>query len=88
LSLAVFDLAGWVLIRNHLWSLRAGQEVASSAFGLTREWPQPAHSCNLKRNFPFHWLFLDLLLSRSDLKGKEFKEGTIERKKSLGALKF
>jgi hypothetical protein len=30
----------------------------------------------LKRNFPFHWLFLDLLLSGSDLERKrEFKEG-------------
>jgi hypothetical protein len=38
----------------------------------------------LKTNFPFHWLFSDLLLSGSDLeKESEFKE----RKKGLGALK-
>jgi hypothetical protein len=30
---------------------------------------------SLKRNFPFHQLFSHLLLSRSDLKGREFKEG-------------
>jgi hypothetical protein len=38
----------------------------------------------LKRNFPFHWLFSDLLLSGSDL---ERERGFKERKKSLGALK-
>jgi hypothetical protein len=38
----------------------------------------------LKRNFPFHWLFSDLLLCGSDLERErelEFKE------KSLGSLK-
>jgi hypothetical protein len=43
--------------------------------GLTRELLWIGHSCSLKRNFLFHWLFLDLLLSWSDLKGREFKEG-------------
>jgi hypothetical protein len=39
----------------------------------------------LKRNFPFHQLFLDLLLSGSHIeREREFKE----RKKSLCALKF
>jgi hypothetical protein len=40
-----------------------------------RNLPQPKHPYRMKRNFPFHLLFLDLLLSRSDLKGREFKEG-------------
>jgi hypothetical protein len=39
----------------------------------------------LKRNLPFHQLFLDLLLSGSGLKGRECKEGgrelRVERKK-------
>jgi hypothetical protein len=65
------DIAGGVLILTHLWSLRAGQEVQTS--GLTTELPWPDYPYSLKGNFPFHPLFLDFLLSRSDLKGREFK---------------
>jgi hypothetical protein len=37
--------------------------------------PQPEHTYSLKRNFPSHQLFLDLLLSGSDLeREREFKE--------------
>jgi hypothetical protein len=43
--------------------------------GVTRELPWPEHPYSLKRNFPFHQLFSDLL-SGSDLKReREFKEG-------------
>jgi hypothetical protein len=43
--------------------------------GLTGELSWPEYLYSLKRNFPFHQLFLDLLLTGSDLKGREFKEG-------------
>jgi hypothetical protein len=43
--------------------------------GPTGELPPSVHPCGLKRNFPSHWPFLYLLLSGSDLKGKEFEEG-------------
>jgi hypothetical protein len=66
-------IARWVLLLCHLWNLREGQEVASSAF--TGELPQPDHPCSLKRNFPSYQPFSDLLLGGSDLKGREFKEG-------------
>jgi hypothetical protein len=39
----------------------------------------------LKRNFPFHWLFSDLVLSRLDLERESLRR--VEREKSLGALK-
>jgi hypothetical protein len=43
--------------------------------GVTRELPWPEHHYSLKRNFPFHQLFSDLLLSGSYLeKEREFKE--------------
>jgi hypothetical protein len=46
--------------------------------------PWPEHPYSLKRNFPFHWLFSDLLLSESDLeRERELKK----REKSLSALK-
>jgi hypothetical protein len=72
-------------ILSHLWRLKAGQEVASSAF--RSHWGvAPAKApFSLKRNLPFHQLFLDLLLSGSGLKGRECKEGgrelRVERKK-------
>jgi hypothetical protein len=60
--LATFGASGWVR-KLHLQPL-----------GVTGELPWPEHPYSLKRNFPFHWLFSDLLLSGSDLKGREFKE--------------
>jgi hypothetical protein len=39
----------------------------------------------LKRNFPFRWLFSDLVLSRLDLERESLRR--VEREKSLGALK-
>jgi hypothetical protein len=45
------------------------------ALGPTRQLPWPEHPCSLKRNFPSHQPFSDLLLSGSDLKKREFKEG-------------
>jgi hypothetical protein len=48
--------------------------------------PLPEYPYGWKRNFPFHQLFSDFLLSRSDLKGREFKEGRrelrVKRKKT------
>jgi hypothetical protein len=61
--LATFGASGWVR-KLHLQPL-----------GLTEELPQQEHPFSLKRNFPFYKLFLDLLLSGSDLKRSEFKEG-------------
>jgi hypothetical protein len=59
---------GWRSLRlSHLWSLRVGQEVASSAFGWHQEVPQPEHLLWLEDKLSFHWLFLDLLSSGSDL---------------------
>jgi hypothetical protein len=43
--------------------------------GVTGDFPWPEHPYSLKRNFLFHWLFSDLLLSGSDLKGRAFNEG-------------
>jgi hypothetical protein len=45
----------------------------------------------LKRNFPFHQLFLDLFLSGSYLKRREFKERgshELRGKRTLSALNF
>jgi hypothetical protein len=45
--------------------------------GDIRECPSQNTFYSLKRNFPFHWLFLDLLLRESDLERErelEFKE--------------
>jgi hypothetical protein len=61
------DMAGGSPRLSCLWSLRAGQEVASPAFGWHWECPGQNTFSGLKTNFPFHWLFLDLLLSGSDL---------------------
>jgi hypothetical protein len=57
---------------SSLWSLRVSQEVVSPAFGSHRGVPWPEYPYSLKRNFSFHWLLSDLLLSESDLKGREF----------------
>jgi hypothetical protein len=73
-DLATFGASGQVR-KLHLQSL-----------GDTRECSYQNTFYGLKRNFPFHQLFSDLLLSRSDLEREselEFKE----RKRSLGALK-
>jgi hypothetical protein len=61
--LATFEASGQVR-KLHLQPL-----------GVTRELPQPEHCYSLKRNFPFPWLLSDLLISGSDLKGREFKVG-------------
>jgi hypothetical protein len=55
-----------------------GQEVAPSDFRSHRGVAQPENPCILKGNFPSHQLFLDPLLSGSDLKGRGFKEGEAE----------
>jgi hypothetical protein len=60
--LATFGASGWVR-KLHLQPLRPIGQL-----------PKPKHPYSLKRNFPFHWPFLDLLLSGLDLKGREFKE--------------
>jgi hypothetical protein len=65
-------MTGGVPILSHLWRLQVGQEIASSAFG-SHQGVAPARVYSLKRNFPFHQLFSDLLLSGSNLKGREFK---------------
>jgi hypothetical protein len=52
-----------------------------SSLQVTQRVPQPEHLYSLKRNFPFHWLFSDLLLSGLFLeREREFKER--EKKKA------
>jgi hypothetical protein len=53
---ATFGASGWV------------RKLNLQPSGVTEELPWPEHSYSLKRNFPFHQLFLNLLLSGSDLK--------------------
>jgi hypothetical protein len=43
------------------------RKLCLQPLGDTRECPSQNTFCGLKTNFPFHWLFLDLPLSRSDL---------------------
>jgi hypothetical protein len=62
------------------------QEVLSPAFGYHQGVPQPEHPYSLKKTFPFHWVFSDLLLSGSDLERERDRE-LKERKESFGSLK-
>jgi hypothetical protein len=63
-DLAAFGASGQVR-KLHLWSS-----------GVTGELPHPEHPYSLERDFPFHRLFLDLVLSGSDLeREREFKGG-------------
>jgi hypothetical protein len=68
-------MAGEVLILTHLLNHREDQEVSFSAFGSHQVVAPARASLELEENLSFLWLFLDLLLSRSVLKWREFKEG-------------
>jgi hypothetical protein len=64
-GLAAFVASGWV------------RKLHLQPSGDTGECPGQNTFYSLKRNFLFHWLFLELCLSRSDLereKELEFKE--------------
>jgi hypothetical protein len=63
------DMDGGIPILSHLGWLRVGQEIASSAFRSHQKVALGRSHLQL-----FHWLFLDLLLCGSYLKGREFKE--------------
>jgi hypothetical protein len=72
-DLAAFGALGWV------------RKLHLQPSGDTGECPSQNTSYSLKRNFPFHWLFSDHLLSGQILKEREcLRIG----KKSLGALKL
>jgi hypothetical protein len=60
-DLASFGASGWVR-KLHLQPL-----------GDTGECPGQNTFYSLKRDFPFHWLFSDLLLSRSDLERERIR---------------
>jgi hypothetical protein len=70
---------------SHTWSLRAGQEVALQPLGDTRECPGQNTFYGLNINFPFHQLFLDILLSKTDLERE--RESLRRGEKILSALK-
>jgi hypothetical protein len=66
---------------------RSRSFISSLSLGVNRELAKAEHQYSLKRNFLFHWLFLDLLLRGSDLERESmFKEGgsrELRGKKSL-----
>jgi hypothetical protein len=68
-------MAGVVQYLATFGDLGRVRELHLRPSGLTGLLPWPEHPYSLKRNFPFHWRFLDLLLSGSDLK----RRGSLRR---------
>jgi hypothetical protein len=67
-------MAGGVQYSTTFGASRQVRKLHLEPSGLTGELPSQSTLYSLKRNF-FHRLFSDFLLSGSDVKGRECKEG-------------
>jgi hypothetical protein len=61
------DMAGGVRDLAAFGASGQVRKLHLQPLGDIREFPSQNTFCGLKTNFPFHWLFLDLPLSWSDI---------------------